>query len=80
MCEATMTAHIVTVRFESGTEFWSTEHPPRLGEAIVRGGRRFLVTDVDQRDEDAVVVTVTEVEDALVAVPEESGAGVPTAA
>jgi hypothetical protein len=56
-----MAAQTVTVRFDSGTEFWSTENPPMVGETIVRGSRRYLVTLVEA-DGDSVVVSVCEEE------------------
>ena len=55
-----MPLYTVTVRFDSGTEYWSTERLPAVGETIVRAERRYLVTHVDADDEHAVVVTVSE--------------------
>jgi hypothetical protein len=47
----------LTVRLETGTEYWYSEQVPRDGDTIHRLGREYVVTRVDA-DGEHVVVTV----------------------
>lgn len=57
-----MPARTYVVRFPTVTEHWFGDYPHAVGDEIVRRGVRYVVTSVDEED-DNVVVTLGELGD-----------------